>query len=298
MFDLLRESYEMLRDQVWFFRFFVVIGVVCVYRTLLHYVLRSNHCANPFCSKCLSIGSARSRAINMIKSETNDDDDDNDHNSSLRSIVLTNLLQHDRLCQRNDEKPTVYFHRGLSSRSTLTLPDENILLDHYDDLRQEMSKFLQDNAQISWTNFYLFQNGEEISNQCKLFPKLNEILYLLPNAIAINHPHCLFGNCFLTRLTSDSDKDLQNSNGLSNCVLRLHFGLICDEQSCASVIVNKRRHLPIKNKSIALYNDALEHSIRNPTEKQQIFLNVDFWHPDISIDMRKQLASIFHNNLA
>ena len=136
---MFRESYELLRDQVWFFRFVVIIGVICVYRTLLHYVLRSNSCANPFCSKCLGSGSVRGRAIEFLKSNSDDKEE-----NSLQSIVLGNLLQHERLCQRNEEKPTVYFHRGLSSRP-VTLPDQQFLLDHFDELRQEITKYLQDN---------------------------------------------------------------------------------------------------------------------------------------------------------
>ena len=141
MLSSLRESFDLLRDQVWFFRFFVIIGVVCLYRTLLHYVLRSNHCANPFCTKCLDNGSVRGRAINYIKRESGDEE------SPLNSIIHTNLIQHDRLCHKSDEKPTVYFHRGLSS-GEVKLSDQQILVDHYEELRQEIVKYLQENENI------------------------------------------------------------------------------------------------------------------------------------------------------
>ncbi len=286
MLSSLRDSFDMLRDQVWFFRFFVIISVICVYRTLLHYVLRSNHCANPFCSKCLSNGSVRGRAINRLEKDSDDE------GNSLNSIIHTNLLQHDRLCHKSNEKPTVYFHRGLSS-GEIKLSDQQILIDHYDELRQEMVKFFQENDNIQWTHFYLYKNGEENSQNCKTLPKLFEILHSLPNAICINNPNCLFGNCFLTRLTSD-----QTENGLTNCCIRAHFGLICDDSSSAYVLLNKQKRLPIENKRVTLYNDAIEHSIQNPSKQQQVFLNIDFWHPDLSSDMRKQLASIFHTDLA
>jgi hypothetical protein len=291
MLNSLRNSFEMLRDQVWFFRFFVVISVVCIYRTLLHFVLRSNHCANPFCSKCLSSGSIRGRAVNNIKKDSNDQED------SLSSIIHNNILQHDRLCQKSDEKPTVYFHRGLSS-GEIKLADQEILIDHYDELRQEIVKFFQDNDQIQWTKFYLYKNGEENQKNCQTLPKLFEILHLLPNAICMNNEKCLFGNCFLTRLTSDKNDKDENSNGLTNCSIRLHFGLICDDQSSAYVLINKRKRLPIENKRTVLYNDALEHSIQNPNKNQQVFLTIDLWHPDLSSAMRKQLASIFHTDIA
>jgi hypothetical protein len=291
MFDLLRESFEMLRDQVWFFRFFVLIGVICVYRTLLHYVLHSNHCANPFCSKCLGEGSVRGRAINRIKKNSNDEE------HPLNSIIHNNLLQHDRLYHKSDEKPTVYFHRGLSS-GEIKLSDQEILIDHYDELRQEIIKFFQENDNIQWTNLYLYKNGEENEDNCKKLPKLFEILHLLPNAICINNPNCLFGNCFLTRLTSDIHEEDKNESGLTNCCIRTHFGLICDDQSSAYVLINKQKRVPIENKYVTLYNDALEHSIKNPGKKQQVFLTINFWHPDLSSEMRKQLASIFHTDLA
>lgn len=294
MFSALKDSFEMLRDQVWFFRFFVIICVVCIYRTLLHYVLRSNTCANPFCSKCLGTGSVRGRATNHLKKRVKDDDETDD--SSLESTILGNLLRHEHLCHRSDEKPTVYFHRGLSSRS-ITLPDQDILIEHFDELRQELTKFLQGNDQINWTNFYLFQTGEERSTQCQTFPKLFEVLQLLPNAISISHPRCIFGNCFITRFTSDEVPEEENPYGLSNCVLRLHFGLICDDESAAYVLLNKVKRLPITNKKTVLYNDALHHSIRNPNGKQQIFLTIDCWHPDLSSAARKELASIFHTDL-
>jgi len=291
MLDSLRDAMEMLRDQVWFFRFFVILAVICIYRTLLHFVIRSNHCANPFCSKCLGSGTIRGRAINYITKDFNDDE------NPLTSIIHSNLIQHDRLCHKSDEKPTVYFHRGLSSRE-IKLSDQQILIDHYDELRQEIVKFFQENDNIQWTNFYLFKNGEENTNNCKTFSKLFEILHLLPNAICINNPNCLFGNCFITRLTSDKNKDEENQYGLTNCSIRMHFGLICDESSSAYVLINKRKHLPIENKRIILYNDAIEHSIKNPDEKQQVYLTIDFWHPDLSLEMRKQLASIFDMDLA
>jgi hypothetical protein len=293
MLDSLRDSFEMLREQVWFFRFFLIMGVVCVYRVLLHFVLRTNHCPNPFCSKCLSSGSVRGRAINHIKKDNNNNDEEN----SLNSIILNNLVQHDRGCRKNDEKPTVYFHRGLSS-GEIKLPDQQILIDHYDELRQEMVKFFQENDQIQWTHFYLYKNGEENKTNCETLPKLFEILHELPNAICINGRNCLFGNCYLTRLTSDKNDEDEKRNGLTNCSIRMHFGLICDEQSSAYVFVNKQKRLPIENKRTTLYNDALEHSIQNPQGKQQVFLTIDFWHPDLSPDMRKQLTSIFHTDLA
>ncbi len=291
MLSSLRNSFDMLRDHVWFFRFFVIIGVICIYRTLLHYVLRSNHCANPFCSKCLSNGSVRGRAINHLSRESDDE------KNSLSSIIHTNLLQHDRLCHKSNEKPTVYFHRGLSS-GEIKLSDQQILIDHYEELRQEIVKFFQENDNIQWTQFYLYKNGEENSTNCKVLPKLFEILHLLPNAICINNRNCLFGNCFLTRLTSEKNEDDQPKNGLTNCCIRAHFGLICDDPSSVYVLLNKHKRLSIENKRVILYNDALEHSIQNPIKKQQVFLTIDFWHPDLSSDMRKQLASIFHTDLA
>ncbi|CAF0754734.1 unnamed protein product [Adineta steineri] len=292
MFSSLRDTFEVLRDQVWFFRFFLLICIICVYRTLLHFVLRTNHCPNPFCSKCLGSGSVRGRAINRIKKDYDDDE-----NNSLKSIVLNNLVQHDRLVRRNDEKPTVYYHRGLSSNQG-KISDEEILLKHYDELRQEIIKFLQNNDNIQWTDFYLYKNGEENQTNCKSLPKLFEILHLLPNAICINNENCIFGNCFLTRLISDKNENEKNQNGLTNCCIRMNFGLICDEQSPAHVLINKHKRLPIENKRATLYNDGLEHSIQNPTNKQQIFLTIDFWHPDLSLDMRKELTTIFHTNLA
>jgi aspartyl/asparaginyl beta-hydroxylase (cupin superfamily) len=74
--------------------------------------------------------------------------------------------------------------------------------------------------------------------------------------------------------------------------------LICDDPSSVYVLLNKHKRLSIENKRVILYNDALEHSIQNPIKKQQVFLTIDFWHPDLSSDMRKQLASIFHTDLA
>ncbi|CAF1135930.1 unnamed protein product [Rotaria sordida] len=294
MLDSLRAMFETLGDQVWFFRFLVIFGVICIYRTLLNYVIRSNHCANPFCSKCSGSGTIRGRAINNIK---NDNDDDN----SLDSIILNNLLQHDRLCRKNDEKPTVYFHRGLSSND-ITLVDQQILIDHYDELRQEIIKYFQKNDNIQWMNFYLYKNGKENKINCEILPKLFEILHLLPNAICINNQSCLFGNCFLTRLTlndnnNNNNEEDKNKNGLTNCCIRMHFGLICDDQSFAYVLIKNQKRLPIENKRIISYNHALEHSIQNPNKKQQIFLTIDFWHPDLSSEMRKQLTSTFHTGL-
>jgi hypothetical protein len=292
MLSSLRDSLEMLRDQVWFFRFFVLISVICVYRILLHYVLRTNHCANPFCSKCLGSGTMRGRAINHIKKNCNDDAE-----NSCNSIIFNNLLQHDRLCKRNDEKPTVYFHRGLSS-TDINLSDQQILIDHYDELRQEIVKFFQENDNIQWSQFYLYKNGEENKKNCVTLPKLFEILHLLPNIICINNPNCLFGNCFLTRLTSDKNEEDQNHNGLTNCCIRMHLGLICDDQSSAYVLINKQKRMLIKNKQVTFYNDALEHSIQNPNKNQQVFLTIDMWHPDLSDEMRKEITSIFHTDLA
>ena len=292
MLSSLRDSFDMFRDQVWFFRFFVVVSVICLYRTFLHYVLRSNHCINPFCSKCLSTGSVRGRAITRITRDSN-----NENENSLSSIIHGNLLQHDRLCQRNNEKPTIYFHRGLSS-GEMKLSDQEILIDHYEELRQEIVKYLQENENIQWKDFYFYKNGKENPKNCQTFPKLFEILHLLPNAISPNHRDCLFGNCFLTRLTSEKKEDHQTAHGLSNCCIRTHLGLLCDEQSPVYVLLNKYKRLPIENKHVTMYNDAVEHSIENPGKTQQIFLTIDFWHPDLSSNMRKELAYTFHTDLA
>ncbi|CAF0890639.1 unnamed protein product [Adineta ricciae] len=289
MLKSLQDSYELLRDQVWFFRFFVIMGVVCVYRILLHFVLRSNHCPNPFCSKCLGAGSVRGRAINRIKQDYNDED------NRFGSIIHNNLAQHDRLCSKNDEKPTVYFHRGLSS-TIVDIADQKILVEHYQELRQEIVKYFQENETVSWTHLHLYENGKENSINCKKFPKLFEILQSLPNAICVNSTNCLFGNCFLT--FSSSEQIEEASKGLTNCSIRMHFGLLCDEQSPAYVLLNKRKRLTIQNQQSTTYNHAVEHSIKNPQEGKQVFVTIDFWHPDLANDMRQQLASIFNTDLA
>ena len=291
MLDSLRYSLEIICDQVWFFRVFVIIGVVAIYRLLLYYVLRSNRCPNPFCSKCLGSGTIRGRAVYYIRHNTDDDEE-----NALNSIIFNNLIQHERLCRKSNEKPSVYFHRGLSSNE-IRLTDQQILIEHYDQIRQEIIKFFQENDHIQWTHFYLYKNGEESTNNCQKLPKLFEILHLLPNAICINNRYCLFGNCFLTRLTSNNNEDDKNQNGLTNCCIRMHFGLICDDHSLASVLINRRQCLLIENKGIILYNDAIEHSIKNPDKRQHVFLTIDFWHPDLSSEMRKQLTTIFHTNL-
>lgn len=291
MFRSLLDTFDLLRDQVWFFRFFIVIGVVCVYRTLLHFVLRTNHCANPFCSKCVNSNTVRGRAISHVKNS-----DDYEKENSLSSIILGNLLEHDRLCRKSEEKPTVYFHRGLSS-SVSKLPDQDILIDHYDEIRQEIVKFFQDNDNIQWKNFYLFQSGQEKKANCEKFPKLFEILHLLPSAICIHNQSCFFGSCFLTRLSSDNNEEEKSQSGFSNCSIRMHFGLMCNDESPAFAVLNKRKRLPIENKRAVIYNDAIEHSIDNPNKKQQVFLTVDFWHPDLSPEMRQQLGSTFRTDL-
>lgn len=294
MLTQLRNSLELFRDYIWFFRFMVIIVVICLYRTLLYYVLRFNHCANPFCSKCISDGSVRGRVMNYLKKHS--DDDDEKDSSSYESIIHHNLIQYERLCQRNDEKPTVYFHRGLSS-STVKSVDETILIEHYDELRQEMVKFLQSHPTIDWSRFDFYRNGQEIETNCKMFPKLFEILQLLPNAICIQNGSCFFGNCFLTHLSSQSKEFEQNSHGLTNCAIRLHFGLICDDEQPSYVLIGKLKRLPIKTKLPISYNVALKHSIMNPQEKQQLFLTVDLWHHDLSEELRQTLATVFHRNL-
>jgi len=150
----------MFSDHVWFFRLFIIMGIVLIYRVLLQYVLSSNHCPNPFCTKCLGIGTIRDRALKRLQNSLDSED------NSLNSIVHTNLFEHDRLRGRNIEKPTVYFHRGLSSGDVnlpKTYTDEQILIDQFDDIRQDIIKFLQkQDENLDWTNFYLFKNGEEI----------------------------------------------------------------------------------------------------------------------------------------
>jgi len=231
----------------------------------------------------------------------------------LNTLVLTNLLEHKRLLVKNLEKPTVYYHRGLSSSKYSSLGHDDVLkiyrdctmiLDQYDILRQETIKLLQQSEeQTLWINnhFYLYENGIENESNAKLMPKLFELIQTLPNAINQN---CIFGNCMLKCLqpaaSSTTVAVAKEEYGLTNCRIRCHIGLQCvnnDEKLQAYISVNNKR-LKIENNRMCAFNDSIKHQYVNNTGQKQILLTIDLWHPDLSETMRKHLTNIFHTNLS
>ncbi|CAF1347624.1 unnamed protein product [Didymodactylos carnosus] len=309
-----------MREQVWFFRLFIVFVIICVYRVLLQYVLK--YCPNPFCSKCLGSGTMRERVIRILEGNdfnsyrVGETKESKEEAERLNTLVLTNLLEHKRLLSKNIEKPTIYYHRGLSStlyyiehaNLLKTYRDCAILLDKYDMLRQELIILLQQNNgkwKIDPINkrslFYLYENGTENELNCKLMPQTFELLQTLPNAI-ISNADCLFANVMITCLDPMILPSDTQEYGVTNCRIRCHLGLQCIAQDSDNkevyIVANKYKRLPLENNHMVAYNDSAAHQYVNNTNYKQYILTVDLWHPDLSTSMRKHLAKVFHSRLS
>jgi aspartyl/asparaginyl beta-hydroxylase (cupin superfamily) len=107
-----------------------------------------------------------------------------------------------------------------------------------------------------------------------------------------------FGFCFFSSLHGNSS--IQPHTSPMNLRLRVHLPLIvpkedpADQEIKCGIQVGPIARQWKEGKALVL-DDAYQHEVWNKTDQLRVLLLVDMWHPDITIEERKEIVKMFQD---
>ena len=141
---------------------------------------------------------------------------------------------------------------------------------------------MQDNP--DWGAFYLWKDGEMVSENARRCPRTMEIMAEAPLARVKNRsPSVLFS---LLR----PGARIPPHSGLVNTRLICHLPLIVPPH-CALRVGNDVR-VPVEGKAW-LFDDTVEHEAWNQSEKPRVILLFEIWRPELTEQVRSLVAAMF-----
>lgn len=135
-----------------------------------------------------------------------------------------------------------------------------------------------------WTAFYLWKNGEKIPENAARCPKTLTALKDAPLAqIPARCPTVLFS-------ALKPHAHLPSHNGFINVRLICHLPLIVPGP-CEFRVGNDVRYW--QEGKAWVFDDSVQHEARNTTDKLRVILLFDIWRPEISIEERALIGTMF-----
>jgi len=136
----------------------------------------------------------------------------------------------------------------------------------------------------AWSAFYLWKNGEPVAENAARFPKTMHALRNAPLAHVPNRsPSILFS---LLR----PGAHIPPHNGLVNTRLVCHLPVIVPGK-CRFRVGNETRDW-VEGKGWA-FDDSIEHEAWNGSDETRVILLFDVWRPELSLEERSLVVSLF-----
>jgi aspartate beta-hydroxylase len=136
----------------------------------------------------------------------------------------------------------------------------------------------------AWSAYYLWKNGEPVEANAARFPKTMQALHDAPLAHVPNRsPSILFS---LLR----PGAHIPPHNGLVNTRFICHLPLIVPGR-CRFRVGNETRDW-VEGRGWA-FDDSIEHEAWNASDETRVILLFDVWRPELSVDERNLVVSLF-----
>ncbi|XP_055957023.1 aspartyl/asparaginyl beta-hydroxylase [Patella vulgata] len=133
-----------------------------------------------------------------------------------------------------------------------------------------------------WKQFTLYARGRQDKRNCQRAPKTCSILQQIPDAIECSRGQVKFS-------VMHPGVHVWPHTGPTNCRLRAHLGLVIPPGPKIRVANNTRTWT---EGEVIIFDDSFEHEVWHHGDSLRLVLIVDFWHPELSTKLRKQLTAI------
>jgi aspartyl/asparaginyl beta-hydroxylase (cupin superfamily) len=121
-----------------------------------------------------------------------------------------------------------------------------------------------------WHVLYLDYRGHRWADNCRMFPRLMELVDQIPRRS---------GTVFVSRLTAGAH--IPAHCGATNTQLTCHFGIVVPE-GVELRVARETRGQP--QGVCTVFDDSFEHEVWNRAASPRYNLFVQFWHPELSDD--------------
>lgn len=213
--------------------------------------------------------------------------------------ILLGDRERDLVYEEFPQMPTSFFYPGLPYVDFVDpsgFPWRSAIESAFDQMREEGSKLLESTADFSpyvtknphvpqgdvygmldnpeWSSFYLWSNGSPIEENTARCPTIF-------STVTENVPLCHIGRrspVFMLSLLK-AGAQIPPHTGMSNFRYLCHLPLVVPGQCYFRV---GERTVEWKEGKLLVFDDSVEHSARNDSERDRLILIFDVWHPDLS----------------
>lgn len=142
-------------------------------------------------------------------------------------------------------------------------------------------------GQWDWHSFML--KGKVQHPFCQQFPQTATILQKLRHE-GLLFAGTPFGYSFFSTLHPKSS--IAAHSAPMNFRVRVHLPLLVPEMGSCGIRVGPITRTWSEGKALVL-DDSYEHEVWNETESRRVILLVDLWHPDVTMQERKDIVDLF-----
>ncbi|KAK3607047.1 hypothetical protein CHS0354_015358 [Potamilus streckersoni] len=133
-----------------------------------------------------------------------------------------------------------------------------------------------------WKQFTLYQRGRKVEQNCAKVPKTCALLDRIPDATTCKRGQIKFS-------VMNPGVHVWPHCGPTNCRIRAHLGLIVPPGPKIRVVNETREWLEGK---FIIFDDSFEHEVWHNGKDLRLVLIVDFWHPELTQQQRRNLSPI------
>eukprot|EP00029_Vermamoeba_vermiformis_P005068 TRINITY_DN1657_c0_g1_i4.p1 TRINITY_DN1657_c0_g1~~TRINITY_DN1657_c0_g1_i4.p1 ORF type:complete len:322 (+),score=44.63 TRINITY_DN1657_c0_g1_i4:797-1762(+) len=127
----------------------------------------------------------------------------------------------------------------------------------------------------SWKSFYFVESGQITHNSHEQAPLLTQLLRRVTSLMT-----CSFGYAYISILGPHSH--ITPHCGPCNIKLRCHLPLIVPSEGCTMRVGSTRKSF--NQGELLIFDDSIEHEVRNDSSSARVVLLFDIWHPDLTLD--------------
>lgn len=223
--------------------------------------------------------------------------------------ILFGDRERDLVYEEFPQLPTSFFYPDLPYVDFVdpsVLPWRGAIESRFEQIRDEGARLLESSADFSpyvtknphvpqgdvyglvdnpeWSSFYLWSNGGPIEENAARCPTTF-------SAVTENVPLCHIGRrspVFMLSLLK-AGAQIPPHTGMSNIRYLCHLPLVVPDHCSFRV---GERTVEWKEGELLVFDDSVEHSARNDSDKDRLILIFDMWHPDLTEQERTLIRTM------
>jgi aspartate beta-hydroxylase len=138
--------------------------------------------------------------------------------------------------------------------------------------------------QGSWKSFYLLESGQINQKSHETAPLLTQMIQRVTSLMT-----CSFGYAYISILGPYSH--ITPHCGPCNIKLRCHLPLIVPSDECTIRVGSITKQF--QQGELLIFDDSIEHEVRNDSSSSRVVLLFDIWHPDLTSEEINSFKTYF-----